>query len=210
MVGKYESRFHIRYNVRPAPTKLATPHWIEVIMSRIGKIPVKVPKGVKVTFADELMTVEGPKGKLSQKFRPIVGFEDKGEEIIVSRANEEKQTKAFHGLYRNLLNNMVTGVSSGFTRSLVITGVGYKAEVQGKLLVMSLGYSNDIYIGIPDNLAVTIDTGGKVTVSGIDKQRVGEFASQVRRLRAPEPYKGKGIRYENEKIRRKVGKSGVK
>ena len=179
-------------------------------MSRIGKIPVKVPKGVKVSFKDELMTVEGPKGKLTQKYHPIIKFEEKGDEVIVSRENEEKQTKAFHGLYRNLLNNMVTGVSSGFSRSLVITGVGYKAEVQGKLLVLSLGYSSDIFVGIPDGLSISVDAGNKVIVSGIDKQRVGELASQIRKLRAPEPYKGKGIRYDNEQIRRKVGKSGVK
>ena len=179
-------------------------------MSRIGKIPVKVPKGVKVSFAGEVMTVEGPKGKLTQQYHPVISFEDKGEEIIVSRANEEKQTKAFHGLYRNLLNNMVTGVSTGFTKTLIITGVGYRAEVQGQLLSMSLGYSTDIFVGIPEGIAVTADANGKVTVSGIDKQRVGEFASQVRKLREPEPYKGKGIRYEDEKIRRKVGKSGVK
>jgi len=178
-------------------------------MSRIGNTPVKVPKGVKVTFANELMTVEGPKGKLTQKYHPVISFENKGEEIVVSRANEEKQTKSFHGLYRNLLNNMVTGVSNGFTKTLVITGVGYRAEVQGKILVMSLGYSSDIYVGIPEGITITAD-GGKVTVSGIDKQRVGEIAAQIRKLRPPEPYKGKGVRYEDERIRRKVGKSGVK
>ncbi|MDR0486941.1 MAG: 50S ribosomal protein L6 [Treponema sp.] len=179
-------------------------------MSRIGKIPVKVPKGVKVAFSNEVMTVEGPKGKLTQKYHSVIAFEDKGEEIVVSRSSEEKQVKAFHGLYRNLLSNMVTGVSSGFSKTLIITGVGYRAEVQGKLLSMSLGYSNDIYVGIPEGISVTADTNGRVTVSGIDKQRVGEFAAQIRKLRLPEPYKGKGIRYDNEKIRRKVGKSGVK
>jgi len=179
-------------------------------MSRIGKIPVKIPGGVKVTFQNEEMFVEGPKGKLKQKYHPVVTFEDKGGEIVVSRKNEEKQTKAFHGLYRNLLNNMVIGVSAGFNRSLVITGVGYKAEVQGKLLSMSLGYSNDIYVAIPEGISVTTDQGTKITISGVDKQRVGEFAAQVRKLRGPEPYKGKGIRYDNETIRRKVGKSGVK
>ncbi|MCL2411114.1 MAG: 50S ribosomal protein L6 [Treponema sp.] len=178
-------------------------------MSRVGKIPVKIPSGVKVTFQNEEMTVEGPKGKLKQKYHPIIVFEDKGGEIVVSRQNEEKQSKAFHGLYRNLLNNMVIGVSTGFNRTLVITGVGYRAEVQGKLLSMALGYSNDIFVGIPDDLTVAVDAG-KVTVSGIDKQRVGEFAAQLRKLRKPEPYKGKGIRYEDEIIRRKVGKSGVK
>ena len=179
-------------------------------MSRIGKIPVKIPRGVKVSFANEVMTVEGPKGKLSQKYHPIIKFEDKGEEIIVSRPNEEKQTKAYHGLYRNLLNNMVTGVSSGFSRNLIVAGVGYKAEVQGKLLVLSLGFSSDIYVGIPEGISVTADTGGRIVVSGIDKHKVGELASQIRKLRGPEPYKGKGIRYEDEHIRRKVGKSGVK
>ena len=179
-------------------------------MSRIGKIPVKVPGGVKVVFQNDEMLVEGPKGKLKQKYHPVISFEDKGGEIVVSRANEEKQTKAFHGLYRNLLNNMVTGVSAGFNKSLVVTGVGYRAEVQGKLLSMSLGYSNDIYVAIPDGLSVAVDQGGKITINGIDKQRVGEFAAQVRKLRGPEPYKGKGIRYEDEIIRRKVGKSGVK
>jgi large subunit ribosomal protein L6 len=179
-------------------------------MSRIGKIPVKIPAGVKGSFADDVMTVEGPKGKLTQKYHPIIQFENKGAEILVSRQNEEKQTKAYHGLYRNLLNNMVTGVSSGFSRALIITGVGYKAEVKGNLLVLSLGYSNDVYVGIPEGLSVTAESGGKVVVSGIDKQRVGELASQIRKLRAPEPYKGKGIRYDNERIIRKVGKSGVK
>jgi large subunit ribosomal protein L6 len=179
-------------------------------MSRIGKIPVKVPQGVKISFQNEVITVEGPKGKLTQKYHPVVTFDAKGDEIIVGRVNEEKQTVAYHGLYRNLLNNMVTGVSAGFSKTLIITGVGYRAEVQGKLLSMSLGYSSDIFVGIPEDLSVTADTGGKVVISGIDKQRVGEFASQIRKLRLPEPYKGKGIRYEDEKIRRKVGKSGVK
>jgi large subunit ribosomal protein L6 len=179
-------------------------------MSRIGKIPVKVPKGVKVNFQSEIITVEGPKGKLTQKYHPVISFAPQGEEIVVSRANEEKQTKSFHGLYRNLLNNMVIGVSSGFTKTLIITGVGYRAEVQGKLLSMSLGYSSDIFVGIPDGLTVTADNAGKVVISGIDRQQVGQFAAEIRKLREPEPYKGKGIRYDDEKIRRKVGKSGVK
>ena len=178
-------------------------------MSRIGKIPVKVPQGVKVSFHDEIITVEGPKGKLTQKYHPCISFEPKEGEINVSRADEQKQTKAYHGLYRNLLNNMVIGVSTGFTKILIISGVGYKADVKEKLLVMNLGYSSEIYVGIPEGINVAAD-GSKITVTGIDKQRVGEFAAQVRKLRKPEPYKGKGIRYENEQIRRKVGKSGVK
>jgi large subunit ribosomal protein L6 len=179
-------------------------------MSRIGKIPVKVPAGVKVSFQDGVMIAEGPRGKLTQKYHSVITFEDRGGEIVVARANEEKQTMAYHGLYRNLLNNMVIGVSTGFSKTLIITGVGYRAEVQENILSLSLGYSSDIFVGIPGDLAVTADTSGKVTVSGNDKQRVGEFASQIRKLRLPEPYKGKGIRYEDEHIRRKVGKSGVK
>jgi large subunit ribosomal protein L6 len=179
-------------------------------MSRIGKVPVSLPKGVKVTFHDEVMTVEGPKGKLTQKYHPVITFEPRDAEILVGRVNEEKQTKAFHGLYRNLLNNMVVGVSAGFSRVLIITGVGYRAEVQGSLFAMSLGYSNDVFVGIPEDLSVAVEPNGRVVISGINKQRVGEFASQIRKLRLPEPYKGKGIRYEDEQIKRKVGKSGVK
>ncbi|MFP3042267.1 50S ribosomal protein L6 [Treponema primitia] len=179
-------------------------------MSRIGRIPVTVPAGVKISFQDEQIIVEGPKGKLTQKYHPVITFETKGSAIQVERTNEEKQTKSFHGLYRNLLNNMVIGVSTGFTRSLIITGVGYRAEVHGNLLTMNLGYSNEVLVGIPEGLAVVSEPNGKLTISGIDKQRVGEFASQIRKLRLPEPYKGKGIRYEDEQIRRKVGKSGVK
>ncbi|MDR1903582.1 MAG: 50S ribosomal protein L6 [Treponema sp.] len=179
-------------------------------MSRIGKIPVKIPVGVKVIFQDDIMTVEGPKGKLSQKYNPIINFKSQGDEIVVSRANEEKQSKAYHGLYRNLLNNMVIGVSQGFSRILIITGVGYRAEVQGKLLFMSLGYSSDIYVSIPEGISIATEPNGRVVISGIDKHKVGEYASQIRKLRLPEPYKGKGIRYEDEQIRRKAGKSGVK
>ncbi|MDR2796575.1 MAG: 50S ribosomal protein L6 [Spirochaetaceae bacterium] len=179
-------------------------------MSRIGKIPVKVPAGVKVSFNNSTITVEGPKGKLAQSYHDVVNFESKDGEIVVTRINDEKQTKAFHGLYRNLLNNMVTGVSTGFSRVLIINGVGYRAEVQGKLLVMNLGFSNEVYVGIPEGIALKVEANGRLEISGIDKCQVGEFASQVRKLRAPEPYKGKGIRYEDEHIRRKVGKSGVK
>lgn len=179
-------------------------------MSRIGKIPVMIPQGVKVAVGADTITVEGPKGKLTQQYHPVVAFKTEGSEIVVSRANDEKQTRAFHGLYRNLLNNMVIGVSTGFTRALIITGVGFRAEVKGEILTMNLGYSNDISVLVPKDLSVTADANGRVVVSGIDKQRVGEFASQIRKLRLPEPYKGKGIRYEDETIRRKVGKSGVK
>jgi len=179
-------------------------------MSRIGKIPVIIPQGVKVAFGADLITVEGPKGKLTQQYHPVITFEAKDGEVIVARKNDEKQTRAFHGLYRNLLNNMVIGVTTGFTRVLMINGVGFRAELKGNILTMNLGYSNDISVMVPKDLTVTADANGKIVVGGIDKQKVGEFASQIRKLRLPEPYKGKGIRYEDETIRRKVGKSGVK
>ncbi|MDR2500922.1 MAG: 50S ribosomal protein L6 [Treponema sp.] len=179
-------------------------------MSRIGKIPVLIPKGVTVDFQDAMITVKGPKGTLTQKYHPVIIFDAREEEIIVRRANEEKQTRAYHGLYRKLLHNMVAGVTSGFSKTLIITGVGYRAEIQGKVLVLNLGYSNDIYVGIPDGIGVAVEPNGKLVISGVNKQQVGEFAAQIRKLRRPEPYKGKGIRYEHEQIRRKVGKSGVK
>jgi large subunit ribosomal protein L6 len=179
-------------------------------MSRVGKIPVKLPHGVKVAISGGVITVEGPKGKLTQDYNPLISFENTGTDVIVKRAYDEKQSKAFHGLYRNLLNNMVLGVSTGWTVALIVNGVGYRAEVQGKLLVMNLGFSNEVYVGIPDGLTVVTESQGRLVVSGNDKQRVGEFAAQIRKLRKPEPYKGKGIRYEKEHIRRKVGKSGVK
>jgi large subunit ribosomal protein L6 len=179
-------------------------------MSRIGKIPVKVPANVKVNFANNVVNVEGPKGKLSQAYSSDITFESRDGEIFVGRINDAKQTKANHGLYRNLLNNMVIGVSTGWTRLLEINGIGYRAEVKGKLLAMNLGYSNEVYVGIPDDLSAVVEQNVKITISGIDKQRVGQFASEIRGLRCPEPYKGKGIKYAEEHIRRKVGKSGVK
>ena len=178
--------------------------------SKVGKLPVAIPAGVTVTVEPNLVTVKGPKGELKQDVNNLVKVEVKGTEVIVTPANESKPASAAHGLYRNLIHNMVTGVSQGFTKALVITGVGYRAEVQGKLLVMNLGYSSEFIAVIPEGLTVTADQTGKITISGIDKQRVGEFSAQIRKLRKPEPYKGKGIRYENEVIRRKVGKTGVK
>lgn len=180
-------------------------------MSKIGKLPVSIPAGVTVSVADGLVTVKGPKGELKQDFNDgLVSVDVKGTEVVVTTAGESKAANAAHGLYRNLIHNMVVGVSQGFTKSLIITGVGYRAEVQGKVLVMNLGYSTEFFVSIPDGLTVTADKDGKVTVSGIDKQKVGEYCAEIRKLRAPEPYKGKGIRYETEVIRRKVGKTGVK
>ena len=179
-------------------------------MSKVGKLPVAIPAGVTVTVANNVVTVKGPKGELKQDFSSDVKVEVKDNEVVVSLENTTKQANAFHGLYRNLINNMVVGVTTGFTKTLVITGVGYRAEIQGKILMLNLGFSNDIFVTIPEGLTVTADAQGKVTISGISKQLVGEFSAQIRKLRMPDPYKGKGIRYENEVIRRKVGKTGVK
>ncbi len=178
--------------------------------SKVGKLPVAIPAGVTVTVGDNLVTVKGAKGELKQAISNLVKVEVKGAEVVVTPSDESKAASAAHGLYRNLINNMVTGVSSGFTRALLINGVGYRAEVKGKELVMNLGYSNDFIAIIPEGLKVEADQNGKISVSGIDKQKVGEFCAQIRKLRGPEPYKGKGIRYEDEVIRRKVGKTGVK
>ncbi len=178
-------------------------------MSRLGKLPVSIPAGVKISVKDNVVTVEGPKGKLSQAF-DNVDIKVNGTDVEVTRKDDSKNAKAAHGLYRNLIKNMVTGVSAGFTKTLIINGVGYRAEVQGKTIVMNLGFSTDFIALIPEGLTVTADAQGKLTITGIDKQLVGEFAAEIRSLRKPEPYKGKGIRYENEYIRRKVGKSGVK
>lgn len=180
-------------------------------MSRIGKLPVAIPAGVKVTIADNMLTVEGPKGKLSQSYNPLVEVKLEDSAVSVTRVNETKEARSFHGLYRNLIRNMVMGVSEGFSKTLIINGVGYRAEVQGKMLVMALGYSNDFIALIPEGIDVKVEPqGNKVIISGIDKEKVGEFAAQIRKLRLPEPYKGKGIRYDNEVIKRKVGKTGVK
>ena len=179
-------------------------------MSKVGKLPVAIPAGVTVNVADNVMTVKGPKGELKQAFSNNIKIDVQSNEAVLTTLNDTKQAGADHGLYRSLLNNMVKGVSEGFTKTLVITGVGYRAEVKGKELVMNLGYSSDYIVIIPNGVTVTTTLDGKVTITGIDKQLVGEFSSQIRKLRKPEPYKGKGIRYDNEVIRRKVGKTGVK
>ena len=179
-------------------------------MSKVGKLPVAIPAGVTVNVANGVISVKGPKGELKQNFHDEIDIKVEGTEVVLTTKNNAKQTNAYHGLYRSLISNMVKGVTEGFTKTLVITGVGYRAEVKGKELVMNLGYSSDYIAIIPDGLTVVATPDGKLTISGIDKQLVGEFSSQIRKLRKPEPYKGKGIRYDNEVIRRKVGKTGVK
>ena len=179
-------------------------------MSRVGNKPVEVPKGVKVSFSPDLISVEGPKGKMTQDYDPRISFKLEGSQVLVARANEEKEVKAKHGLYRNLLQNMLQGVSSGFQKVLIINGVGYRGEVKGDILLLNLGYSNQIEYMIPKGIQIAVENNTKISVSGISKEQVGQVASEIRGLRGPEPYKGKGIRYEDETIRRKVGKSGVK
>ncbi len=179
-------------------------------MSRVGKLPIKIPKGVKVEVKDNTILVEGPNGKLDQEFNSHVTVRVEDEQIIVDRTNETKEGRSFHGLYRQLCQNMVTGASQGFSRTLLINGVGYRAEVQGNILHMNLGFSNPIEFLIPEGITVTCEGQNKVIVSGIEKQLVGQVSSEIRSIRPPEPYKGKGVKYEDERIVRKIGKSGVK
>ena len=179
-------------------------------MSRVGLLPINVPKGVTVTVNGSTVSVKGPKGELSQVLRPEVTVMVENDLVTVSRKNESKKAKGFHGLYRQLVYNMVTGVSQGFTRTLLINGVGYRAEVGNKSVMLNLGYSNPIEFMIPEGVAITAEGNNKLVVQGIDKQLVGKTASEIRKVRPPEPYKGKGVRYEDEYVRRKVGKSGIK
>ena len=156
-------------------------------MSKVGKLPVALPAGVTINVADGVITVKGPKGELKQDYNEAIDIKVEGTEIILTTKNNEKQTNAYHGLYRSLIANMVKGVTEGFTKTLIITGVGYRAEVQGKTIVMNLGYSSEFVAFIPEGLTVTADKDGKLTISGIDKQQVGEFSAQIRKLRKPEP-----------------------
>jgi len=179
-------------------------------MSRIGFLPVTVPAGVAVSVEGETLHVKGEKGELVQNFKPLVNFDIREGEVWVRRIGESRQAKSMHGLYRSLLSNMIRGVSRGFTKSLAISGVGFRAEVREGILLLNLGFSNQIEYVISEGIIITMEGNNKIIVSGIDKAQVGLVASEIRSLRLPEPYKGKGIRYENESIRRKVGKSGVK
>ncbi len=179
-------------------------------MSRIGKMPVPVPKGVTVTIdPGNLITVQGPKGQLKRRFPADIHFEQVDGQVQVTRPTDQKTHRALHGLSRALLNNMVTGVSQGFTRIMDVEGVGYRAATMGKNLVVVVGYSHPVEMVPPPGIAFEVDkTGRIITVTGIDKELVGHMADQIRRLRPPEPYKGKGIRYRGEMVRRKAGKTG--
>ncbi len=179
-------------------------------MSRIGRLPVSIPKGVKVTVQEGNVLLESPKGKVSQSFTSDLGVKVDGTNLVVTRANDTREAKARHGLYRNLLKNALIGLSDGFSKTLVITGVGYKAELKGKSLVLSLGYSTPIEYPIPEGITMEVDQNTKIVVKGADRQKVGQICSEIRSFRVVEPYKGKGIKYEDEHVRRKVGKSGIK
>ena len=179
-------------------------------MARIGRLPVAIPAGVTVTIAENnKVTVKGPKGELTREFVPEMTIDEKEGHIVVTRPNDLKRNKALHGLTRSLINNMVTGVSNGYQKTLEINGVGYRAAKQGKKLVLTLGYSHPVEMEDPDGVETTVD-GNKIVVKGIDKEKVGQYAAEIREKRKPEPYKGKGIKYSDEVIRRKVGKTGKK
>jgi large subunit ribosomal protein L6 len=179
-------------------------------VSRIGRLPVKIPKGVKVSLQAGRVLLEGPKGKVTQDYSPEVSVKVEGDSLVVTRIDDSIKAKSMHGLYRNLLKNSLIGLSEGFGKTLLITGVGYKAEIKGKSLVLSLGYSTPIEYPIPEGITMTVEANTKITVKGADRQAVGQIASEIRSFRPVEPYKGKGIKYEAEYVRRKVGKSGIK
>ncbi len=178
-------------------------------MSRIGKQPVRLPDKVNVTINGQQVTVKGPKGELAHDVHPNISVQQEDGVVTVTRPNDERQNRALHGLERALLANMVTGVSTGFERSLQIEGVGYGSELRGKDLVMRLGYSHEIVVNPPENITFEVEDRGRlIHIKGIDKQVVGQVAANIRELRPPEPYLGKGIRYSDEQIRRKAGKTG--
>ena len=179
-------------------------------MSRIGRAPIPVPGGVDIKLNDGILTVKGPKGTLSQEIYPGMELDVAASEVHVKRPSEEKKFKSLHGLTRSLIHNMVVGVTEGFKKELEVNGVGYRVAKEGKKLVMNLGYSHQVFMDEVDGISVEVPAPNKIIISGIDKQLVGQFAADVRKKRPPEPYKGKGIKYADERIRRKEGKTGAK
>jgi large subunit ribosomal protein L6 len=179
-------------------------------MSRIGKMPVSLPKGVSVKAASASVEVKGPKGSLTTPLPPGISCEVVEGSALVKRASESKRERAFHGLARALLANAVKGVSDGFMRELEIQGIGFKAQIQGKRLEMALGFSHPVIYAVPEGVDIAVDQkAGRIKVTGLDKQRVGQVAAEIRSLKPPEPYKGKGIRYVGEHVKKKVGKTGA-
>ncbi|HBT20956.1 MAG TPA: 50S ribosomal protein L6 [Peptococcaceae bacterium] len=179
-------------------------------MSRVGKAPIKLASGVEVKVDDDnTVTVKGPKGTLTQKMPREMKIIVENSVVRVERPTDQKNHKALHGLTRALINNMVIGVTEGFQKALEVVGVGYRAQLKGKKLVLMVGYSQPVELDIPEGIEVEVPDNNNIIIKGIDKQQVGEFAARVRKVRPPEPYKGKGIRYKNEVVRRKEGKAGV-
>ena len=179
-------------------------------MSRIGRKPINIPAGVEVKVNGSEVSVKGPKGALSQTFNPKMNIAVEGSEIVVTRPDDEKESRSLHGLTRTLVHNMVVGVTDGFSKTLEVQGVGYRVQKQGKDLVMNLGFSHQVIMEAPEGITIEVPSANQIVISGYDKQLVGQFAANVREKRPPEPYKGKGIKYSDEVIRRKVGKTGVK
>ena len=177
-------------------------------MSRIGRKPITVPAGVEVTIDGSAVTVKGPKGTLSGTFNSNMTIVKDGDVINVTRPNDEKENRSLHGLTRTLIANMVEGVSNGYSKTLDIVGIGYRASMQGKDVVLSVGYSHTVTIAAPEGITIACPSPNQVVVSGADKQMVGQIAAEIRGVRPPEPYKGKGIRYSDEHVRRKEGKAG--
>ncbi|MGI6684252.1 MAG: 50S ribosomal protein L6 [Bacillota bacterium] len=179
-------------------------------MSRIGRMPIEVPAGVNISMDGNTVRVKGPKGELTREFHPDISINISSDKIEVTRPTDNKNHRALHGLTRALLNNMVIGVTKGFEKKLELVGVGYRAAKQGNKLVLNVGYSQPVEMDPGKELSVEVPAPTKITVTGIDKQKVGAFAANIRAVREPEPYKGKGIRYEGERVKRKAGKAGVK
>jgi large subunit ribosomal protein L6 len=178
-------------------------------MSRIGKAPIPVPSGVEVTVGDGTVTVKGPKGTLSREVPGEITIRQDGDQLLVERPNDERQNRALHGMFRSLVNNMVVGVTEGFRKDLEIVGVGYRAAASGpRKLDMALGFSHPVVVEAPEGIEFVVPAPTKIEVHGIDKQLVGQVAANIRSLRKPEPYKGKGVRYADERVRRKAGKAG--
>lgn len=176
-------------------------------MSRIGKLPIEIPSGVDVKIKEGLVSVKGPKGQLEQKVDPGMVLEIDNGAISVTRPTDERKWRSLHGLTRTLINNMVVGVTQGFSKALQIEGVGYRAELKGKGVQLALGFSHPIYFIPPQGISINVPAPNRVEISGIDKVLVGQVAAKIRSFRPPEPYKGKGVRYENEVVRRKAGKT---
>jgi large subunit ribosomal protein L6 len=178
-------------------------------VSRIGKAPIAIPAQAKVEVLENVVSVAGPKGKLDLQIHPGMGVRLEDDKIWVSRPSDEKAHKALHGLVRSLLANMVEGVTKGFEKRMELVGLGYRAQIQGEELILSLGFSHPINYPVPPDVKIVAETPTSLVISGIDKQRVGQVAAEIRSFRKPEPYKGKGVKYANERIRRKAGKTGA-